>query len=190
MSIDKPSTTIWVSHVRRAVVEIDSKWPTTSAGTYPGHHPTPARAVDFMVPSWQTKTGRAIGTDLAQWVWANRERLGVWYIIFNKLIISETRPEQGWIPYTNPVASRRGTPSGDHLNHVHVSFNATAPPVKTYLPPMQVGPQRLLACNPTKGTITWREVGHPVTTIVRTAGAYSVTDSGNYYPTAMLEPQQ
>ena len=103
-------------------------------GTYPGHDPREDHAADFMVPGWKTQAGKAKGDKLANWLWENHAALGIWYVIWNKRIISITPGKNHWRPYINPVPSRRGTPSGDHLNHVHASWHLGGH-VPVYRPP-------------------------------------------------------
>jgi hypothetical protein len=113
----------WRSYVRLAVVWLTARFITSgfSAGTYPGHDPNEDRAVDFMVPAWQTAAGRAKGQKLADYL-ANKavmSRLAGWYVIWWGRIWSMTRPEKGWLPYFD----RNNTnPSRSHHNHVHFSF--------------------------------------------------------------------
>lgn len=115
---------LWAKHVQRAVQEFSARYPSLSWGTYPGHDPTEDRATDGMVPLWWTSTGNALGWAVAKWIWANRVRLGVWYVIFDGKIISQTRPEKGWLRY---YAADDPNPSKSHKNHVHASFYTTAP---------------------------------------------------------------
>jgi hypothetical protein len=76
----------------------------------PEHH---ARtAVDFMVFS-----DRAAGDALADWLWANRARLGLKHQIWRQRIRSTV---------TNPGVWRampdRGNPTENHMDHVHAMF--------------------------------------------------------------------
>ena len=115
----------WTPGVQTRVEEFNERFPDLSWGTYPGHDPSENRASDGMVPAWQTDRGRARGWEVARWIWANRARLGVWYVIFDGKIISQTYPARGWAPY---FARNDPNPSKSHKNHVHVSFyNVPAP---------------------------------------------------------------
>lgn len=67
----------------------------------------------------------AVGNWVSNYVWENRLRLGVRYVIWNRRIISRTGiPANVWVPY-------HGTPD-PHTNHVHVSRFSDARP---YTPP-------------------------------------------------------
>jgi hypothetical protein len=79
----------------------------SSAGTYAGHHPSKAKARDFMIQN------RAEGNRIASHLWANRKAYNLWYLVWWRRIISQTRPGAGWLPY------RRSNP---HTNHVHAAF--------------------------------------------------------------------
>jgi hypothetical protein len=70
-------------------------------------------ALDFM-----TRSGGA----LAAYAQANAARLGVTYIIWNQHIWNITRAAEGWRPMAD-----RGSPTANHKDHVHVSFNASGP---------------------------------------------------------------
>lgn len=116
--------------VRSAALEVDQLFPRPDwTSTYPNHgegSATGAYAVDFMVSS------KALGDRIAQYLWDNRVRLNVRYVIWYRRIISRTNLPSRWRPYVNPVKSKRGTASGDHTNHPHASF---FPGAWTYRPP-------------------------------------------------------
>jgi phage-related protein len=83
-----------------------------AGGTYPGHHPSMARARDFM------NTNVAKGNNFASALWGARKKLGLWYIIWNRRIISQTRPGAGWTRYFDGGSSN---PNRAHTNHLHVA---------------------------------------------------------------------
>jgi hypothetical protein len=85
-----------------------------SASTYPGHHPSQAKARDFMPVSG----GR--GNKMAGHAWAHAKQYGIWYVIWNRRIASRTRPGAGWRPYTR--YGKNASPSQAHTNHVHVAW--------------------------------------------------------------------
>ncbi|OHT83369.1 hypothetical protein [Mycobacteroides saopaulense] len=70
-------------------------------------------ALDFMTSSNST------GTALANFVLANRDRLGVTYVIWQQ----RYNDGNGWSMMEN-----RGSPTANHMDHVHVSFRAGAKP--------------------------------------------------------------
>jgi hypothetical protein len=139
VTLDPKSLAVWVKGSRATELtarEIEATFPShNDVGTYPGHGEIYSitrgtlggsnvgqYAIDRMTASANTAAGRAEGDRIAGWVISNANRLGVRYVIWNRRIWSRTGPTPGqWRTYTNPVASRRGTPSGDHTNHVHVS---------------------------------------------------------------------
>ncbi|TQS43527.1 coiled-coil domain-containing protein [Cryptosporangium phraense] len=82
-----------------------------------GEHPK-GRACDFAADvggfgGIATGDSKAYGDRLAAWGVDNADRLGVLYVIWFKQI---WLPGQGWKTYSGD-----GTPSGDHMNHVHIS---------------------------------------------------------------------
>lgn len=103
-------------HVARAANLIGPMFGITSVGGYrasaidPNGHPA-GRALDFMVSDSR-------GTALASYVLANRRQLGVEYVIWRQRINSGT----GWRSMAD-----RGSPTQNHMDHVHVNFIATDP---------------------------------------------------------------
>jgi hypothetical protein len=82
-----------------------------------GEHPK-GRACDFAASPGgfggvATGSDRDYGNRLAGYFIANADRLGVLYVIWYHQIWT---PSVGWHYYTGD-----GTPSGDHMNHVHLS---------------------------------------------------------------------
>lgn len=73
-------------------------------------HPS-GYALDFMV-------GRAVGDDLAAYVLAHRDELGVSYVIWEQ----RYNDGSGW-----DAMDDRGGPTANHFDHVHVSFSKTPP---------------------------------------------------------------
>jgi endonuclease/exonuclease/phosphatase family metal-dependent hydrolase len=133
----------WTPGVRAKVEELNRRFPDFSWGTYVGHDPTEGRASDGMVPRYQTAAGKARGWEVARWVWANRVNLGVWYVIFDGKIISQTRPAAGWQTYYPTAAAiRKNRDSAYHYNHVHISFYNLPAPAKL-LPPYVVDPEKI-----------------------------------------------
>ena len=77
-------------------------------------HPS-GRALDAMVSS----TG--LGWDIANWVRANRSRLGVSEVIFAQKIWTVQRGSEGW-----RSMSDRGSASANHYDHVHITVYGNA----------------------------------------------------------------
>ena len=119
---------VWLPWFKVAVREMDAQYPGFSWGTYNGHEPVPSRAADAMVLNWQTAAGKARGWELAKWLWTNRKRFNIWYVIFDEKIISQTPGKGSWLPYhATAQAIRNSEASAKHWNHVHVSVYADAP---------------------------------------------------------------
>lgn len=130
------SGSAWKPFVRSAAEEVDAKFPRNAwTSTYPRHgeiYPDKNEAnvgqyaIDFMIET------KAQGDEIASYLWDNRDRLGLRYVIWYRKIISKTNLPSRWRDYTNPRPELRGTPSGDHTNHVHASFfsNGTYTPLE------------------------------------------------------------
>ncbi|MFI6094945.1 hypothetical protein ACIA8G_05290 [Lentzea sp. NPDC051213] len=101
-------------HVAQVGHHLDGKFDVNDIGGAAGRagggdHPA-GLALDFMV---NTATGNA----LADHVLANRKAFGVTYVIWRQ----RYNDGSGWSPMED-----RGSPTANHMDHVHVSFQATA----------------------------------------------------------------
>lgn len=98
---------------------VASKWPQiTDIGTYQGHDPDITRAVDVMIPDWQSATGRALGQTITDWAKANHKALGVQYIVWRGQIWNIQRDTEGWRRHHGAGSS---DPGDAHTNHVHIA---------------------------------------------------------------------
>ena len=88
-------------------------------------HPS-GRAVDAMIPGYDTKKGNQYGWEVAKWVRANAAGLGVKYVIFDEKIwsVSPNDKKSGWEPYDHPSGATDDTSL--HRDHVHVSVYGNA----------------------------------------------------------------
>ncbi len=82
-------------------------------------HPA-GRAVDFMIPAWNTAEGRARGWQVARWLQAHAVELNVKYLIYDDRAWRSYKASQGWTPYTHPNGATTN-PTLRHLDHVHLS---------------------------------------------------------------------
>ena len=78
-------------------------------------HPS-GRALDIMIPNYGSSSGRALGSDVADWARANAKELGIQYVIWNQRIWNVQRNAEGW-----RYMADRGGDSANHKNHVHVT---------------------------------------------------------------------
>lgn len=81
-------------------------------------HPN-GRAVDAMIPGWNTPAGNAYGWEVARWQVANADALGITYVIWDDQVWKKR--VGSWAPYTHPNGPTRDA-NLRHLNHVHVSY--------------------------------------------------------------------
>lgn len=78
-------------------------------------HPS-GRALDLMIPSYTSASGRALGQDVANWARANAKTLGIQYVIHNQRIWNIQRDKEGW-----RFMADRGGDSANHKDHVHIT---------------------------------------------------------------------
>lgn len=104
-------------HVQAFADEADKHAGVQHFGTYNGHEPTPDRALDCFPKS------KAEGDRLAAWAIKPEVMAyyGIDYVIWYQRIYN---PEIA--PYWRDMADRGGA-TANHKDHVHVSFNPTAP---------------------------------------------------------------
>jgi len=129
MTMHPPSVKLWTDEdVLHAAQEIDALFSRPDwTSTYPGHGENGARySVDFMC-------SKTMGDKIAPYLWKNRKRLGIWYVIWYGRIISETYASAGWRRY---FAANDPNPSKSHKNHTHASFY----PGRDYHPLIPVTP--------------------------------------------------
>ena len=104
----------------RCVLTVFGPHPVGGVGSRPNASDHPAgRAVDVMIPDWDTPSGNAEGWRIARWAQANAAALRITYVIFDARIWSTARAGEGWRPYSHPTGA--SNPTLDHLDHVHIS---------------------------------------------------------------------
>jgi hypothetical protein len=84
----------------------------------PAGHPA-GLALDFMIPGGPA--GNGTGDALAAYVQEHAAELDVKYVIWHQRIWSPARAAEGW-----RLMPDRGSPTANHMDHVHVSLNGTA----------------------------------------------------------------
>ena len=104
-------------HVQAFADAVSKATGADSFGTYLGHDPSLERALDIFTPTDSSKLGDAI----CDFTVANLKRFGVDYLIYRQRIFN---PEIA--PFWRDMADR-GDLTNNHFDHVHVSFEATAP---------------------------------------------------------------
>ena len=106
--------------VMRCVLTVFGPHPVGGVGSRPNASDHPAgRAVDVMIPRWNTPSGKAEGWRIARWAQANAAALRITYVIFDARIWSTARAGEGWRHYSHPTGA--SNPTLDHLDHVHIS---------------------------------------------------------------------
>lgn len=120
-------------HVRPVAEEIDERWDMYNIwGTGGTQDHTLGLALDFML---YTRDGSSIrtqaGNEIAAWFVTHADRLNVSYVIWRQRIWNPSRDPAGasWENWRR--MEDRGSPTQNHMDHVHVSFKPTG----TYRPP-------------------------------------------------------
>ncbi|MEQ7008457.1 peptidoglycan-binding protein [Actinopolymorpha sp. B17G11] len=120
------------NHTKQVFEELAAKYEIHFAwGNGPTGHHAAGRALDVM--SYSLGGGvnnpgairKGWCKNVALYVWANRERLGVEYVIYDQLIQSINPSGYAYGKWT-------AYPGVSHANHVHISFKASPP---AYKPP-------------------------------------------------------
>jgi len=108
-------------HVQKFADTVCATTGACTIGTREGHHPTAARAIDILVSDAFGKTptdNNALGNKVADLALAQQTPNGIWYVIWRQ----RYNDGGGWDPMED-----RGSITANHYDHVHVSFNETAP---------------------------------------------------------------
>lgn len=84
------------------------------ADAYPAH--PSGRAIDAMIPNWQSASGNGLGWSVANWLRGNAGTYGISEIIFDQTIWTSQRSGDGWRSMSN-----RGSATANHRDHVHVA---------------------------------------------------------------------
>lgn len=79
---------------------------------YPDH--PSGKAVDIMIPNYETEKGKSLGKEINKFVWDNKEDFGVVYTIWRQDYY-DSDAENG------SQMDDRGDPTQNHMDHVHVT---------------------------------------------------------------------
>ncbi|WP_194793240.1 SH3 domain-containing protein [Raineyella fluvialis] len=110
-----------VPNAKRIVNLVETNWPVV--GPYygvraePGSDHNDGHAVDNMIPDW-SGANKVVGDEIASYLQAHAQELGITYIIWRQHIWSVARSSEGW-----RYMADRGSYTANHYDHVHVSVN-------------------------------------------------------------------
>ena len=90
-------------------------WRVSSA--YSSDHPS-GRAIDIMIPSYKTSTGKKLGDTIALYLQKNHKKLHIHYLIWRQRSwnVERDTATTAWKKMEN-----RGSDTQNHMDHVHVS---------------------------------------------------------------------
>lgn len=108
-------------HVQRFANALCSDTTACAISTYEGHQPVASRALDIRVSDVygeRPTDDNALGDEVADYALAGMAEHGITYVIWMQRI----NLGDGWKPMED-----RGSITQNHYDHVHVSFEETAP---------------------------------------------------------------
>jgi hypothetical protein len=108
-------------HVQRFADDVCGETGACTISTYEGHEPTAARAIDILVSDRfgsLPSDANALGDRVAAFGLASQTPAGITYVIWRQRI----NLGAGW-----RAMEDRGSITQNHYDHVHVSFEETAP---------------------------------------------------------------
>lgn len=115
------------AHASEVKGQIQQIWPQiTNIGGYRApdgynEHST-GNALDVMIPNWQTPEGKALGDAIAGWAIKNSDALGLNWVIWRQATFNGGSGGAG-----TPMADR-GSPTQNHMDHVHIFMNKAPNP--------------------------------------------------------------
>ena len=123
-SISLDRTNVYVQSIVRAIraefPTIKTMYGWRSYSAYSSDHPG-GRALDIMIPSWSTASGKATGDAIARYLQVNRAKFHVHYLIWRQRSwnVERSTDYSAW-----RWMSDRGGATANHYDHVHVSVYA------------------------------------------------------------------
>lgn len=108
-------------HVQRFANAVCGATDACTISTRNGHHPSAERAIDILVSDAYGQLpsdDNALGDEVAAFALAHQADYGIWYVIWRQ----RYNDGSGWDPMED-----RGSITQNHYDHVHVSFEETAP---------------------------------------------------------------
>lgn len=81
------------------------------------------RALDIMFEPYDNAEQNRRGWAMAHWAMANSKRLGIATIIYDEMIWTAGRSDEGWRPYVHPSGDTENI-TLRHLDHVHIDVVA------------------------------------------------------------------
>jgi hypothetical protein len=110
-----------LAHVQKFANAVCGATEACTISTYNGHSPTASRALDILVSDVYGKVptdGNKLGDTVAAYALAHQMDGAIMYVIWRQ----RYNDGSGWDPMED-----RGSITQNHYDHVHVSFEATAP---------------------------------------------------------------
>lgn len=123
------------THTRKVAEEITHRWTFFYVwGVGGSGHHAAGRALDFMtLTADQSALRTRVGNELAAYLQDQADRLGILYIIWRQRIWNDSRSDDrsrtSWSQWRR--MADRGSPTENHMDHVHVSFRNNPPPYRS-----------------------------------------------------------
>lgn len=133
-------------------------------------HPA-GRAVDVMIPQWQSDGGRALGDSVTEYVLGNWDEFNVDYIIWRQELI---------YPDSTSGMEDRGSPTQNHFDHVHISLE----------PSEKAGPNSDVGSGPLGGAAGVAEAGEMDPDCDVEAGDHDLALNSDNIPDVWVRPIQ
>lgn len=111
----KPNAKAVFDHVVATYPQIRTIYGWRASSAYSSDHPN-GRAVDVMLANWSSQQSIDLGWAIAKDFAANAAKYHVSYIIYRQHQYNTSYPSRGWRPMED-----RGSPTQNHMDHVHVS---------------------------------------------------------------------
>lgn len=97
---------------------------------YPNEHPS-GKALDVMIPEWNKPSGKSYGDQVAKYLIDNASALGIDYVLWQQ--------RQWNANGTSSAMGDRGSPTENHMDHVHVHTEGS-PQLSGATPPPPISP--------------------------------------------------
>ncbi|MGV9836571.1 peptidoglycan DD-metalloendopeptidase family protein [Nocardia niigatensis] len=86
---------------------------------YPDH--PSGKAIDVMIPNWDTDTGRQLGDQVRDYIWAHKDLFDLNYMIWRQTYYGSDGSSNLMEDRSNKEATPDANAAANHFNHVHIT---------------------------------------------------------------------